>query len=72
LIKTFKQWLPDIEAGMRRRRVTTGLDEALEEDGGVKRVRLTRKAAGDEEGWMSWKVSPNVSGAVLPFADVQE
>lgn len=57
LIKTFKQWLPDIEAGMRRRRVTAGLDEALEEDGGVRRVRLTRKAAGDEEGWMSWKVS---------------
>lgn len=57
LIKTFKQWLPEIEAGMKRRRIITGLDEASEEDGGLRRGRVTRKAAGEEEGWMNWKVS---------------
>lgn len=56
LMKVLKQWLPDIEAGMKRRRVVTGLDELPEEDGGMRRVRLTRKAAGEEEGWMNWKV----------------
>jgi bromodomain adjacent to zinc finger domain protein 1A len=57
LIKAFKQWLPDIEAGMKRRRVITGLEEADGEDGGARRIIKTRKTAGEEEGWMNWKVS---------------
>lgn len=55
LLKTLKQWLPEIESGMKRRRVMQGLEEAPEEEG--RRVRMTRKAAGEEEGWMNWKVS---------------
>lgn len=57
LIKIFKQWLPDIEAGMKRRRVITGLEEAEGEEGAARRVIKTRKATGEEEGWMNWKVS---------------
>lgn len=40
---------------MRRRRIAAGLEEPPEEEN--KRVRMTRKAAGEEEGWMNWKVS---------------
>lgn len=41
---------------MKRRRIMTGLEEAGPEEEG-RRVRMTRKAAGEEEGWMNWKVS---------------
>jgi bromodomain adjacent to zinc finger domain protein 1A len=56
LLKTFKAWLPELEGGMKRRRIAMGLEVPLEEEG--RRVRMSRKAAGDEpEGYMNWKVS---------------
>jgi hypothetical protein len=55
LLKSLKAWLPELEGGMRKRRITLGL-EVGEEEG---RRRMTRKAAGEEgEGYVNWKVGP--------------
>ncbi|KAL7419030.1 hypothetical protein Q5752_006715 [Cryptotrichosporon argae] len=47
------QWMPEIEAGFKRRRIASG----LEQDDEPRRARLGRRAAGDEErdGYMGWR-----------------
>ncbi|KAK8847356.1 hypothetical protein IAR55_005213 [Kwoniella newhampshirensis] len=57
LLRALKMWLPEIEGGMKRRRVSAGLDAHPEGDEPARRMRLSRKAAGDEEkdGYMNWK-----------------
>lgn len=56
LHRALKAWIPEIEGGMRARRAATGLD-AEEETG--RRIRPTRKAAGDDESqsYLAWRVS---------------
>lgn len=66
LLKALRSWQSEIEGGIHRRRVTTGLEEASEGDEPIKKARPVRKvvAAGgmdrnDEEGggFQVWKVS---------------
>ncbi|WWD21446.1 hypothetical protein CI109_105931 [Kwoniella shandongensis] len=57
LLRSLKSWLPEIEGGMKRRRLAAGLDAHPEGDEPARRMRLSRKAAGDEEkdGYLNWK-----------------
>lgn len=66
LLKALRNWQSEIEAGIHKRRVTTGLEETNEGDEPVKKSRPVRKvvAAGgmdrnDDEGggFQVWKVS---------------
>lgn len=63
LIKAFRPWLSEIEAGMHKRRISLGLEEAPEGEEVIKRARPVRKVVAggvdrDEEGggYMLWKV----------------
>ncbi|ORY30989.1 hypothetical protein BCR39DRAFT_100098 [Naematelia encephala] len=68
LLKSMKAWLPEIEGGMRRRRIAAGLEQGQGEDEVVKRNRPLRKVVaaggggthGDEGegvGYQGWRVS---------------
>ena len=62
LLKSLLQWHPEIEGGMRRRRILTGLDTVPEADEPVRRARpvRTKASAGGEEdgaGYLAWRVS---------------
>ncbi len=43
MLKALKSWQSEIEAGIHKRRVTTGLEEASEGDEPVKKIRPVRK-----------------------------
>ena len=69
LIKSLKTWLPEIEAGITRRRILAGLEDVPEGEEPLKKARPVRKvvAAGggdrgghdDATGFLAWKVSPS-------------
>lgn len=56
LLRFLNQWWPEITQGVQKRRLAAGLDGTDEESHG-RRLRPSRRAAGDEEreGYLGWK-----------------
>jgi hypothetical protein len=77
LIKTFKSWVNEIEAGMRKRRIALGLEDPPEGEEAPKRARPVRKVvAGDHRddeggGHLSYKVG-DLALELVPEADIAE
>ncbi len=71
LLRQLRQWLPELEAGIHRRRIAAGLEIQPENEEPMRRARPVRKVAagsvvnGDTEegvGYQGWRVSTRSIG----------
>ncbi|EIW71309.1 hypothetical protein TREMEDRAFT_27184 [Tremella mesenterica DSM 1558] len=57
LLKQLRQWTPDIQAAMHRRRILAGLENSTEDEP-IRRVRSSRRGGDeDKDGYLNWRVS---------------
>ncbi|RXK37512.1 hypothetical protein M231_05233 [Tremella mesenterica] len=55
LLKQLRQWTPDIQAAMHRRRILAGLENSTEDEP-IRRVRSSRRGGDeDKDGYLNWR-----------------